>query len=32
MEIRLFRPKERLSPAAETFWGYVSTIGAGENW
>ncbi|WP_454854325.1 LysR family transcriptional regulator [Rhizobium binxianense] len=26
MEIRLFRPKERLSPAAETFWSFVSPI------
>ena len=24
--IRLFRPKERLSPAAETFWSFVSPI------
>lgn len=32
MEIRLFRPRERLSPAAETFWSYVSAIEPGENW
>lgn len=32
MEIRLFRPRERLSPAAETFWSYVTPIQPDENW
>jgi len=32
MEIRLFRPTERLSPAAEIFWSHVSAIEPGENW
>jgi len=32
MEIRLFRPQERLSAASETFWSYVKPISPDENW
>lgn len=32
MEIRLFRPREKLSAASERFWTYVTPITAGRDW
>lgn len=32
MEIRLFRPRDKLSVASETFWSYVRPISPDENW
>jgi DNA-binding transcriptional LysR family regulator len=32
MEIRLFRPRSKLNPAAETFWSYVSPVAPSSDW
>ncbi|WP_299753175.1 LysR substrate-binding domain-containing protein [Devosia sp.] len=32
MEIRLFRPRSKLNPAAEKFWSYVAPIAPSSDW